>query len=410
MKKITKKITKKIQQLFFNNLPLPIKSNFIRTSINLPQSLANNMSFKIADTSKELEEAYSVLHDAYVEQTFITPQENGMRIVSQYVLPTTTTIVGKIDDQVVGTLSIIKAGELGLPMEKVFDISKFKNGSNTYAEISALAIKKGFRREFGGSIFFPLLKYMHNYCLDFFNVEYILITIHPKDKDFYKELLFFEDIPNTGTIDYMGTPAIALALNLKTVGAKFKEHFENKPAMKNMYTFFIEKTFPQFTYPKREYSITNDSIINEELFKEFFVAKGNIFKNISLSEFMQLKDFFSNTSIASVFTEYLDRQRLIRLHHRYSVKMIGTIKNTEHEFVIADVSKKGLKIKSFTPFKADLIYNLEISINNSNTVDLQVYLTRKSNNTYAFQILNENPKWINFIKDLENLHFNQRAN
>ncbi|MDO9182222.1 MAG: hypothetical protein Q7U04_07425 [Bacteriovorax sp.] len=404
-----KKFTKKIKQAFFNQLPVSVKGDLIRSSIKIPVALSENMCFKIANTSIELEEAYTVLHDAYVEQTFITPQKNGMRIISHYVLPTTTTIIGKIDEEVIGTLSIIKAGELGVPMDKVFDISTFIEKNQTYAEISSLAIKKEFRREYGSEIFFPLLKYMYEYCTEFFHVENLLIVIHPKDEAFYNGLMFFEKIPNTGVIDYMGNPAIALVLNLKYALNRFEEFYKGKSQEKDMYSYFVKTRFPQFVFPKREYQTTNDSIINEKIFRDFFIEKGNLFENISLKDFMHLKDYFSNTSLGALFTDYLNIQRVIRSYHRYSVKMKGVVKDLDHNFIVTDLSQKGIKAKSVTPFERGIVYDLGIFINDQSVIYVKASLVRSNQNIYAFQLTHENLEWKAFIDALENLHFTKKA-
>ena len=64
---------------------------------------------KIAESREELEACFKLLHDAYVSSGFMTPDPSGMRVTIYHALPTTTTLCAKIGDQVVGTLSLIRA-------------------------------------------------------------------------------------------------------------------------------------------------------------------------------------------------------------------------------------------------------------------------------------------------------------
>lgn len=405
-----KKTLRKISRSILNKLPYSAKEKLIRSSIKIPRELSRNMTFKIANTGKELEEAYKVLHDSYVEQTFITPTETGMRILSQHVLPTTTTIVGKIDDQVVGTLSIVKSGVLGLPLDKVFDVSSFKAEDQTYAEISALAVKKEFRREYGGQIFFPLLKYMYNYCDEFFHVDNLLIVIHPKDEVFYTGLMFFKRIPNTDVIDYMGAPAVALCLNLKYALKMFKEYYNGKSDERDLYTFFVKKKFSQFQFPKRDLLVTNDPIITKELFRDFFINRGKLFESISLKDFLILKQYFNDSTIAAVFSNYQSSKDDSQSFHNYSVKMKGSISETQNDLVIFEISKTEVKVRAFYQFEKEVMYNLTMAINHTQMISVKAKVNSHNRNTFSFSILEENVEWNQLITQLEHIHHYKAKN
>ena len=79
------------------------------------------LTFCVALTKEDLEGAFRILHDSYVESGFMQPVESGMRINKYFALPSTTTLVAKWQGKVVGTVSIVRKTGLGLPMEKNFD-------------------------------------------------------------------------------------------------------------------------------------------------------------------------------------------------------------------------------------------------------------------------------------------------
>ena len=115
---------------------------------------------KIADTQDELEACFRILHDAYVAAGFMKPDPSGLRVTVYHALPTTTTLCAKWDGRVVGTLSMIREGVFGFPLQSVFNLGALRSRTGKIAEVSALAIDPQFRRT-GGGVLFPLMKFMN---------------------------------------------------------------------------------------------------------------------------------------------------------------------------------------------------------------------------------------------------------
>ena len=134
----------------------------IRSMVDCEDEPHPNLVLKIAETRDELEACFSLLHDAYVSSGYMKPHPSGLRVTVYHALPTTTTLCAKFDGKVVGTLSIVREGVFGFPMQSVFDLEAVRTQGGNIAEISALAIHPDFRKT-GGAILFPLMKFM--YCL-----------------------------------------------------------------------------------------------------------------------------------------------------------------------------------------------------------------------------------------------------
>ncbi|MFO0124529.1 MAG: GNAT family N-acetyltransferase [Inhella sp.] len=115
---------------------------------------------KVAETQDELEACFQILHDAYVAAGFMQPHPSGLRATIYHALPTTTTLCAKWEGRVVGTLSMIRDGVFGFPMQQAFDLSAVRALPGQIAEISALAVHPEFRQT-GGAVLFPLMKVMH---------------------------------------------------------------------------------------------------------------------------------------------------------------------------------------------------------------------------------------------------------
>ena len=78
----------------------------------------------------------SLLHDAYVQRVH-GPDPSGLRVTPYHALPTTTTLFACFDGEIIGTLSIIREGVFGLPLQSVFDLTAVRAQGGRIAEISA---------------------------------------------------------------------------------------------------------------------------------------------------------------------------------------------------------------------------------------------------------------------------------
>ena len=82
-----------------------------------------NLVFKIAEKKEEFETAFRFLHDVYVASGLMKPDPSGIRLNAYHALPTTRTLLALWDGRIVGTVSIICDNPLGLPMDRIFDLS-----------------------------------------------------------------------------------------------------------------------------------------------------------------------------------------------------------------------------------------------------------------------------------------------
>ncbi len=121
-------------------LPESVRFALYRRMADLKPVNEGRLELKIAASQEELTACFGLLHDAYVGSGFMRPHPSGLRVTPYHALPTTTTLCAKVDGVVVGTISIIREGVFGFPMQSAFDISSVRAKEGRIAEISALAI------------------------------------------------------------------------------------------------------------------------------------------------------------------------------------------------------------------------------------------------------------------------------
>ena len=209
------------------------------------------LELKIAETQDELEACFALLHDAYVASGFMRPHPSGLRVTPYHALPTTTTLCAKFDGQVVGTLSIVREGVFGFPMQSAFDISSVRAKEGRIAEISALAIHPRWRKT-GGSILFPLMKFMYGYCTQYFDTRHLVIAVNPAHIEMYEAMLFFRRLTEqvVDRYDFVnGAPAVGATLDLHEAPTLFERAYGHKPGRRNLHRYFVHTELPEIQLP-----------------------------------------------------------------------------------------------------------------------------------------------------------------
>jgi hypothetical protein len=310
------------------------------------------LTLKIAQTQEELEACFRLLHDAYVGSGFMRPDPSGMRATIYHALPTTTTLCAKFDGEVVGTISLIRESVFGFPLQSIFDLHGLRTQRGRIAEVSALAVHPRFRNT-GGSILFPLMKFMYEYCVTFFDTRHLVIAVNPNRIEMYESLLLFQRLTENEVANYAfanGAPAVGASLDLHLAPSRLKRLYRNKPPRKNLYRYFAEIVLPNIAMPNRRYFTTNDPVMTPQLLDYFFNQRTHTFQNLGDRERGLLHSIYNRPDyepvLPTVFSES-DFQRRQRAHARYSLKCPATFCITadgvvrEHAVQVVEFSDDG---------------------------------------------------------------------
>ena len=331
---------------------LPRKKRFaiFRSFVDCNPAPSERLVLKIAETKEELEACFAVLHDAYVDSGFMKPDPSGMRVTIYHALPTTTTLCAKYDGEVVGTISLIRESALGFPLQQIFDLTSVRKKEGLIAEVSALAINRKFRRT-GGTILFPLMKFMYEYCTTFFDTRHLVIAVNPSHIEMYESLLFFQRLTSNVVDRYdfvNGAPAIGATLDLKEAPHIFREHYGSKPPHRNLYAYFTQIKLPNIHFPNRRFFTTNDPVLTPALIDHFFNVRTQTFANLSERKKALLHSIYDLPEYRAVLPAYSENveESPLRRHERFSVKCPGRIAYTTPEGVLGSISIKVIEVSS----------------------------------------------------------------
>jgi hypothetical protein len=390
-----------VKKFLMNSLkyaPQDLRHRFYRSQIALNPTPPPQLRVKLATTRDELESAYRLLHDVYVESKFMRPDPSGMRVSVYNALPSTSTIIATWDGKVVGTVSVIRHTPLGVPLDKIFDIRPLFSGGKRVAEISALAVAKEFRRN-SGEIFFPLMKFAYEYWIRYFGLDEVVIAVNPRHSEFYDALLFFRNLSNSMVTNYdfvNGNPAVGKRLNLQEALKVFSRHYGKSSRKRNLFSYFVELQMPNLHFPERRFAKISDPTLTPELYEYFFKRKTRLESQFSDREKFLLSRLYNHEKFASVFPFAMRSQSAIR-HDVNCQAVLGKAGAR-----VLNVSSGGFCLAGLKSVELNKTLSIQIALNNSAMVSLDACpVWADDQGKYGFSIQSGNEGWKEFIQYLD---------
>lgn len=309
----------------FSWLPRGARFALIRRLAECEPAPSPALTLKIAETKDELEACFALLHDAYVASGFMQPHPSGLRVTPYHALPTTTTVCAMLGGRVVGTLSMVREGVFGLPMQSAFDLAALRASGGQIAEISALAVHPDHRRT-GGTILFPLMKFMYEYCTRFFETRHLVIAVHPDRIELYEALLQFRRLQAAVVQDYAfanGAPAVGATLDLAQAPAQFERLYAGRRPAKDLHAYFTALKLPNLRFPPRRYFTTNDPVMTPALLDHFFNRRTQGFDAMDARQRRLLHSIYDRPDYAAVLPPLppaADDGIRLRRHPRHAIR------------------------------------------------------------------------------------------
>ena len=182
-----------------------------------------------AVTVADMVGAYSLVHDAFVDQSYIRPQPCGMRLRVFEALQSTATFVAKMDGRVVGVGSLVEDSEdLGLPSDEAFrqEIDALRRLGRRICEATNEAVAGDFRRT---SVPTELMRCLYAHAIAA-GCDDLITTVSPGHARFYG-LLGFETISEVRS--YSSTihdPVVVVRMDFSTIQPRAEKVDQNEIA------------------------------------------------------------------------------------------------------------------------------------------------------------------------------------
>ena len=173
-----------------------------------------DIQLKVAATRNERQQAFELTYRSYLRAGLCAKSSHLLRFTPYQLLPTTDVINATLRGEVVSTISLVRDGELGLPMEEVYpdEVARRRKAGVRLAEVSCLADRRqGIARFF--DLFRELSRLMAQLA-DKSGVDELLVVVHPRHAPVYRRYMVFEQIGEQREYPTVErNPGVALSLN-----------------------------------------------------------------------------------------------------------------------------------------------------------------------------------------------------
>ena len=308
-----------------SHLPQTWRFALFRAMVRCDPTPDARLQLKIAETQDELEACFRILHDSYVAAGFMKPDPSGLRVTVYHALPTTTTLCAKWDGRVVGTISIIREGVFGFPLQSVFDLTALRAEGGNITEVSSLAVDPSFRKT-GGMVMFPLMKFMREYAKFYFDTRHLVIAVNPNRIEMYESLLCFDRLQSSEVDNYgfaNGAPAVGATLDLRNADERTERLYTGKPRHKNLHRYLYVDPLRNIQWPARPLHTTNDPVLTPTIMDHFFNQRTRVFDTLDDRKRLLLRSIYDHPSYADVLPAARFGSRLaipLRRHQRFSIR------------------------------------------------------------------------------------------
>jgi GNAT superfamily N-acetyltransferase len=414
-----RKFSHQVARAALSLVPRDARFAFFRSLIDCDPEPDQRLELKIADTQEELEACFRILHDAYVASRFMKPDPSGLRVTIYHALPTTTTLCAKWDGRVVGTISMIREGVFGFPLQSVFNLGQVRARAGKIAEISALAIDPAFRKT-GGKILFPLMKFMYEYCRKFFDTRHIVIAVNPNKIEMYESLLFFERLQARVVNNYdfaNGAPAVGASLDLENAPDVFEKAYAHKRERKNLFRYFTQISLRNIRLPERRFFTTNDPVMTPQMLDYFFNQRTRTFDTLDDRKRLLLRSIYNHVGYAEVLPQPkagTEAKLALRQHQRFSircparlwVRSYGT--RLAYPLHVIELSQHGFQAECAMPLPEGTWGQVEIDLGHNDNASVEATAVRRHESGgvifYGFSVPEPDAAWQRCVKALNAGH------
>ena len=151
----------------------------------------SNILVRRAVNGADLERAYMLVYETFLERGYIDANRFGIRIRPFEALPEMATFVAEVDRRIVGVMSIVPDSEdVGLPSDSAFgeELGELRSSGRRVAEVTNLAIAPEYRRS---GVLMEMARPVHAHAVAM-DYDDIFIAISPGHAGFFEDILQFD--------------------------------------------------------------------------------------------------------------------------------------------------------------------------------------------------------------------------
>lgn len=251
-----------------------------------------NIEYKIAISTEELEQAFELVTQQYVSAG-LHNENDELRLTKYHLLPNCKVFVAiqkqaDHSEKVIGTITMVEDSSMGLPMDEIYHdhLQRLRICDLKLAEVICLAVSPE-----QSAIHNNIVMYLYKICLQysrFIHIHDLFCTVKPKHSNFYESLLLFKQIGELVSYSYAKNQLVqGYQLNLNQANKDFEKVYSGMEFDADLHRFFFTDT-KQFNRPYGK----GDAMTPEQM-RYFIEQKTQLLSSLSHRDISILRDEYA---------------------------------------------------------------------------------------------------------------------
>ncbi|MCA2018002.1 hypothetical protein LDJ79_17915 [Vibrio tritonius] len=253
------------------------------------------VTYKIAVDKQEIERAFTLVWDNYVEAGLQKDNHQGIRFTKYHLLPDTRIFIANFHDElemgtpshfkestnVVGTVSIIFDSPMGLPMEEFCgdQINNIREEGGKVAEVTAFALNPNYTKY---KVFLHLFKLLFQFA-ELKGVTDLCCSVAERHCRFYQKICLFE--PLGELVPYSAAYKRRVQghrLNIAQANSKAEEFYSGREFDADLHRFFFTENYNRKKGEGRP--------LSSELLQYFLAERTDYLRSLDEKDLSLLRD------------------------------------------------------------------------------------------------------------------------
>jgi len=251
-----------------------------------------NVEYKIATSTEELEQAFELVTQQYLASG-LHIDERQLRLTKYHLLPDSKVFIAirkspGEKDKVIGTLTSVIDSNMGLPMDEIYhsQLNRLRIADLQMAEVIGLAVSP-----LESALQNNIVMYLFKISLQFLRltqIDEILCTVKQKHITFYEELLLFKKIGELVPYSFANGMIIqGYKLNIHQANGEFEKVYSGMEFDADLHRFFFTETQSS----NRPYG-RGDAMTTEQI-RYFIEKRTKLLSSLSNKDKSILRDAFT---------------------------------------------------------------------------------------------------------------------
>jgi hypothetical protein len=393
-------------------IPLPQKflHRFMKKWQFYNEDLAKEITVELATQRGDLE----TVHKLLLENEFLRGDSFKPYFAGYQLIQSTSFIVAKKGDKIIGALMLAKDGILGLPSDQLYELRSFRQQNIRLTEVIGVAVTPEKSNEA-----LPYLLHMFKYALIYIKnyafADYVILPSFPHLNPYWEKIFIANKLQEKVSSADAKPVTHGYYLNVKWVELLM---YEGTKSLDNALAYlFLDKGNSNFLFPERKFFKNFGSSVTPDYFRHLLHNQNDTIKYLSNDDFAKIHLYYMN----SVFEPIIRSSQIFKVYHiphrrrnqRFEVICKGLLIDSNNKLLhveLTDASEQGIGFivtnSNKQPHLGQIFHGVfEVGPEKGSHVNLSVARVTNEKRIGAI-VLDNDEIWTDFIKYL-NEDFNK---